>query len=652
MSLWWLFDSYNIAVRFTVLFPILLLQIFWTTLFLKEIFKEKKIDYSIFIWVLYFIFNTYFLYTSLSHLYILFGISLFPLLLYLYIKLLKSNSNRNLILFCLVYTISCIYELRITIISTFLLLLFSLVYLKEFKSILKNYKLIGLLFWIILLLNLFWLVLIFWWSFSSESEEFLTRWVFWNNMTNLYYSILAYKPYWDIWGNSSDFHLQPVPICVFFYLIIIIINFIIRRDKLTILSLFLVIFWAFLLKQDNTPFVWSYKFLYNNFPLFNIFREWSKFSIISVLWYTLWFTIYIRNIWVFKNEFLKKGCYIFCVAIILYPALPMFTQNVKYTYKPKIMHEDYIKLNKTIVDDNDYYKTLSVPLASKLTLYSFKNPSINFISNDLRSILWVTKSSWEGTFTWMTQEFFEKKEFHNLLDIAWIKYILLPFEDKINKDSAFPFYWERTEYINILEKNLGFLKHEKIWRIDIFTNNDYFSPVFLSSNIVKNLSFTDNTFKNLKIEDFFNNVWYKFTVKNLNFDQYINLSQKTDNGWKLYLKYNNVLDNYNKKPLLNKVETLSFLNSWIISKDNIVSYVNNNYSLELKNLWYPKNLDNWKIDYKYYVQNPDWSINVELTLYYSPQSKLFLWLIISFTTFLLLVSYLAYDTIKNRKNIL
>lgn len=106
-----------------------------------------------------------------------------------------------------------------------------------------------------------------------------------------------------------------------------------------------------------------------------------------------------------------------------------------------------------------------------------------------------------------------------------------------------------------------------------------------------------------------------------------------------------------KTPLFENSHHLvyDYANWWTISKDEVIKYVDENYSKELQNEWYPKQLSNWKTDYKYYTLNPDGSIDIELTLYFKPQSYFYLGLIISWTTFILLIWYLWYDFVRNKR---
>lgn len=86
------------------------------------------------------------------------------------------------------------------------------------------------------------------------------------------------------------------------------------------------------------------------------------------------------------------------------------------------------------------------------------------------------------------------------------------------------------------------------------------------------------------------------------------------------------------KPIFEDTHKLvyDYANQWTIDPE----YIKENYPKE------------------YYKENPDWSIDLRLTLYFKPQSYFYLGLIISWITFLLLVLYLIIDIVIRfrRKN--
>lgn len=84
-----------------------------------------------------------------------------------------------------------------------------------------------------------------------------------------------------------------------------------------------------------------------------------------------------------------------------------------------------------------------------------------------------------------------------------------------------------------------------------------------------------------------------------------------------------------QKPIFDDTHKMvyDYANSWTIDPE----YIKANYPKE------------------YYKENPDWSIDIRLTLYFKPQSYFYLGLIISWTTFLILVFYLIIDSIRVRR---
>lgn len=84
-----------------------------------------------------------------------------------------------------------------------------------------------------------------------------------------------------------------------------------------------------------------------------------------------------------------------------------------------------------------------------------------------------------------------------------------------------------------------------------------------------------------------------------------------------------------EKPIFDDTHTMiyDYANQWTIDPE----YIKANYSKE------------------YYKENPDGSIDVRMTLYFKPQSYFYLGLIISGSTILLLLGYLGYDVVRNRR---
>ena len=120
------------------------------------------------------------------------------------------------------------------------------------------------------------------------------------------------------------------------------------------------------------------------------------------------------------------------------------------------------------------------------------------------------------------------------------------------------------------------------------------------------------------------------------------LRQTYDKDWKMFLRshHNKSKKNRNieiiddlsylwRKPIFEETHELvyDYANGWTIDPE----YIKANYPPE------------------YYHENPDGSIDIQLTLYFKPQSYFYLGIIISATTFTGCVIYLIIDTVKNRR---
>ncbi len=145
--------------------------------------------------------------------------------------------------------------------------------------------------------------------------------------------------------------------------------------------------------------------------------------------------------------------------------------------------------------------------------------------------------------------------------------------------------------------------------------------------------------------------FWKF-CKNLETQTNIYLSQRRNPDWYLGLDY--LKDGLKKdgcNGVGNSFKSLEFLNAWEVSKSEIIEYVRNCYKQELRDEWYPKQSANWGYNYKYYLQNPDGSIDVTFTIYFRPQLYYYFWILVSCGFFLVIfLSLISISLTKYREN--
>ena len=137
---------------------------------------------------------------------------------------------------------------------------------------------------------------------------------------------------------------------------------------------------------------------------------------------------------------------------------------------------------------------------------------------------------------------------------------------------------------------------------------------------------------------------YEVSIKNLKNNTELNFLEGFDKQYKLYLnEYSNV-ERFNDtnfkyftgrdlsvlvdKPVFEDSHQLAYdyANQWTIDPE----YIKTNF------------------DKSYYKENPDGSIDIELTLYFKPQSYFYLGIIISGTTLILCLGYLGYTFYRKR----
>jgi hypothetical protein len=162
--------------------------------------------------------------------------------------------------------------------------------------------------------------------------------------------------------------------------------------------------------------------------------------------------------------------------------------------------------------------------------------------------------------------------------------------------------------------------------------------------------------KNIKFQKIYSTK-YNLYIKEISKPQQLSFLESYHNDWKLYLKKNpssswcKPLGIYNitkttecehtqkffegeelsylyKKPIFDNTHemVLDYANSWTIDPQ----YIKDNYSKD------------------YYTENQDGSINIEMVMYFKPQSYFYLGIIISATTLFICIIYLIISGIKNR----
>ncbi len=552
------------------------------------------------------------------------------------------------------------FFLIIYILYLFLFLVFYYFYIQKIKILLFYLViLIGILF-----IHLYWIVPLisnFFYqnvqnSYNGNQMSVLSGYISMVNYVNLfnYYNYpgsLSLKFHQGIWQYIFYFGLLSTT--VFILLKKRIIKKISYLYIIFLISIFLIFFTLALGPNSKlTGDLWEWAF--NNVFGFGFLRSFTRFLITSLISIIFIFAVFIKQ-WnassKYKNIAIGTG-----IIFLILTNLIFFTGDLNGLIGTSKVPREYLDMNeKYFKKDLQKYNLTSYPNVP----YEAYSWSINKNTKDFPQIIYFNLYFFSKPITYNGYAFslntkndlFEKifahtdsfvfyPDFNNDLSSLNIKYILIR-KDLFNILNIN----EEVEY----KKYYQYFKHDPQYILK--ENNQYFA-LFENTKFQHLFGKNNIFFKNI------NPTKYKLYIKNIKSSQNLSFLESFHKGWKFYLRTNPTnswckpMEYYEntqttecehtqkffegeelsylwKKPIFDNTHELIFdyANGWTINP----GYIKQNFSKE------------------YYRENPDGSIDVELTLYFKPQSYFYLGLFISGTTFLACLGYLGYDFYKRRK---
>lgn len=418
-----------------------------------------------------------------------------------------------------------------------------------------------------------------------------------------------------------------------------------------------IVFFAFALGPNEKTLGGIWMYFFDRVPFFGFFRAFTRFLIVSLVSTIFIFAIFIKE-WAVSQK--HKYIAIAILAILLFSANTIFFSgnlngaittikipqeyfdvneryfkndptNFSFVSLPPVPYEAYpwsVNQNMDIFNTNTYF-----------SLYFFSKP---VVYNDFATQLQNRGELFKNTFS-----FFNFKPYENFdVDLSKLnaKYILL-HKDLINTvDGGKAIRYDK--YLAQLRFNPKYSLKEENDYFYLFEYND-FAPILSADN----LSF-------YRIFD----TKYRLIINNLKSKTDLSFLTSFHKGWNLYLSQNandrrcqqlpvtnyeyegkniteclnkrtifegNELSYFYKKPIFDNTHTTvyNYANGWTIDP----AYIKQNF------------------DKSYYTENSDGSIDIEMTLYFKPQSYFYLGLIISGTTLLGCLGYLGWGVVSRRK---
>jgi len=425
-----------------------------------------------------------------------------------------------------------------------------------------------------------------------------------------------------------------------------------ERNFLLFMLLVYVIFFALAMGPKEKLLGDAWMYFFNNVPFFGFFRSFTRFLIVSLISTIFIFALFIRE-WVAQPK--RKNFIVGIAGIFLLSAnLIFFTGNLDGGIGPAKIPEEYYKVNEQYFkNDPANFSFISYPNVPYEAYTWSINKNINlFISDIYFNLYFFSKPAVYNDLSVQIQRRdnffkdlfkFEFKPYENLdRDLSRLnaKYVfvhrdLVDILNKgiLNRGEAYKY----DNYLKHFENNPKYILKEENRYFYLFEFRDF--PPILSvehpggSRRNEGLSF-------YRIFD----TKYKLILKNLKTKTDLSFLSSFHEAWYLYLTKNVNNNGFSPKRTIFEGEELSYL--WkkpIFNNSHKIVY-------DYANGWeIDPNYIKINFDKSFYKENPDGSIDVELILYFKPQSYFYLGLVISVTTLLGCIGYLILNFIKKRK---
>lgn len=484
---------------------------------------------------------------------------------------------------------------------------------------------------LLIIFNLFWLLPSIQIG-SLNSNDAVNRDIFGSSYLTIINSLGIFHPFWKT-GEIIWFKKQNIPLYFWLSPLISVSCFIIYRKKPLIQFFGLItLIGIFLSKQESAPFINIYSWLFLHFPGFNAFREATKFQFMISIGYSVLigsFSAFIWNYWN-KNK-LQKVSKFLLISIIgfsfFYNTFSIIDGTIKTSYITREVPQDYIILNNFISKKNIFFRSFWTPEYSRWSIYTIQKPIISNVG--------AINSTWKHFFKFKKNSsiqeqivaIYENSFSKNIFDQASIKYVIIPPQDKENDDDFYVWYGGNRNFFIQKIKKLSWLK-----QIDIGTKNLL---------IFENLSYRPHIYTTESNETLSSYVPYNI------------IEFSTINSTRYIIKIPNTLKpfNINFTDLYSQDWEIRIGNfNWFNALFKLDYFVDSKYHSESDSKLNSFYINPTVLCKKYSCKkNVDGTFDMNLTLYFKPQSYMYIGLIISGSAFIICISYLVIIGIKELK---
>lgn len=302
---------------------------------------------------------------------------------------------------------------------------------------------------------------------SSSQLDFL-------NFTYLFNSFFLQQPNWPL--NSFGRLATPDYLFVLALLPLPVLLYKFRRSLKFNLIVLVYLFGAFLSKGINPPFGWIYESLFIYVPGFSMFRDSSKFFVITSLFFALMVGFFLDSDSRRKRTVISFAClflYLFSLTN------PVWRGKMTGVFSTTQNQGDYEKLNQSIDDQKSFGRVLWLPSRPPMGNTTSLNPALDAFALSNRHLYQSANVGTYERFNFLREPSYSK----HLLDISSIGYIAYPLADERKVDlkkEDLEYYRSFTSQLSKMDYLDSYFTSEKL---NVFKNDQQQNLVYFTPNL-------------------------------------------------------------------------------------------------------------------------------------------------------------------------
>lgn len=181
---------------------------------------------------------------------------------------------------------------------------------------------------------------------------------------------------------------------------------------------------AFLAKGANPPFGEVNVWLYRNIPGFILFRDPTKFYLLTIISYSILIPFTLHSMQACINKYISRSHkkylhYVFACIVVAYISLlisPAIFSRLGGTFKKQTVPTEYVQLKDFLSNQRDFFRTLWIPRQQRFSYYSNLHPAVD------ANVLFQASNS--AVILSRLQKDDSQKELSSLS----IKYLIVPYD--------------------------------------------------------------------------------------------------------------------------------------------------------------------------------------------------------------------------------